>query len=119
MPAFLLLAAFALLFAFAGAGPAASGFQGRPEQKLDGREGQFRPFVVSRQDAGRIAHAPRPTSKPALASGGADGLSAAFLAVLAPGYSPRPTPVLAAAALSFRLYPSARPRAPPAFSLSC
>ncbi len=112
-----LFAILALLLSLAGAGLKGGGLARQAGQALDRSEGQLRPFLLSRQESGRIAHAPRPQPKPVLA---ADGVG--LLPLLPESRAPERSSPAGGGALEaprgWRPHLRPEPRAPPAIRLT-
>lgn len=110
---FLLFLLLAILAAALGFGPRMPGAGPQTGQILDSSTGQTRPLALTRQESGRVAHAPRPVSKPVLSAAGGDdslGPPAELLALEATTLAERPP---LEAPLTWRPHRFGQPRAPP------
>lgn len=116
--AILFLAFAGLLLVLAGMGQPLLGKGSAAGQKFGSAEGQFRPYLIGRQDAARVAQAPRPTSKPVLSGGGHDWLPPLAVRFHAAARAQADVIVLRAEPRAWRPYRLRQPRAPPAPALT-
>lgn len=75
LPGLLFVLLLAVLAGAFGFGPRLAGSGLRSGQILDSSTGQTGPLALTRQEGGRVAHAPRPVAKPVLSAAGGDDLA--------------------------------------------